>query len=100
MYNTITYFLDDGLKKLLKSCILGLKSKTWAGSLNQDAATTTASSETILKAAHLRAIFKRKMAVGSRKNPLHRLSGSSHLPLQVSLKRYSIVFGSPLPFFF
>ncbi len=40
-----------------------LHKKNRAGSLNQGA--TNASSEAILKAAHLRAIFKRKMAVVS-----------------------------------
>ena len=36
-----------------------------AGSLNQGADTATASSQSILKAAHLLAIFTRKMAVVS-----------------------------------
>ena len=56
-----------------------------AGSLNQGAA--IASSEPILKAAHLIASFKRKMAVVSQKHigNTHRLGGSSHLPILVSL---------------
>ena len=56
-----------------------------AGSLNQGAA--TASTKPILKAAHLIAIFKRKMAVVSWKHleNCHQLVGSSHLALPVSL---------------
>ena len=50
--------------------------RLWAGSLIQGAA--TASREPILKAAHLMAIFKRKMAVVS-------LDGNCHLRLPVSL---------------
>ena len=54
-------------------------------SLNQGAA--TASSEPILKAAHLIAIFKRKMSVVSRKQlgNTHRLGDSIHLLLPLSL---------------
>ncbi len=56
-----------------------------AGSLHQGAA--TASSDPILIAAHLIAVFKRKMAVVSQKHLVNtqRLAGSSHLPLPVSL---------------
>ncbi len=56
-----------------------------AGSLNQGVATTY--SEPILKAAHQIAIFKRKMAVVSRKHlgNTHQLGGSSLLQLPVSL---------------
>ena len=64
-----------------------------AGSLNQGAVTTTASSEPILKDAHLIAIFKRKMAVVSWKHlgNTYRLGSSSPLPLPVSL--YSVSAG-------
>ncbi len=56
-----------------------------ADSSNQSAA--TASNVPILNAAHLIAIFKRKMVVVSRKHlgNIQRLGGSSHLPLSVSL---------------
>ena len=72
-----------------------------SGSLNQGAANATTSSGSILKTAHLLAIFKRKMAVVSRKHleNTHRLGGSSHLPLPVSLLCFSSVYNLLLPFF-
>ncbi len=59
---------------------------TRAGSLNQGAATTTAFSDPILKAAHIIVNFKRKIALVSRKHlgNTHRLGDSSHLPLLAS----------------
>ena len=58
-----------------------------AVSLKQCAATATASSESILKATHVIAIFNGKMAVVSKKylENTDRLGGSSILPLLVSL---------------
>ncbi len=58
-----------------------------AKSLNQGAATATASSEPIMLSAHLTLIFKIKMARVTLKNlgNTHRLGGSSHLPLPLSL---------------
>ena len=53
-----------------------------AGSLNQRAAIATASSEPILKVAYLTGISKRKMVVV---RDTHKVVGSSHLPLPVSL---------------
>ena len=53
-----------------------LKVLTWAGSLNQGAATTIVSGELILKGAHLIAIFKRKKWwVGNTWENIHRLGG-------------------------
>ena len=69
-----------------------MKKDTLAGSFNQGAA--TASSEPILKAAHLIAIFKRKVAVVSLKherNTRDSLAAGECFPC---------VSGSPLPFFF
>ena len=55
----------------------------WVGSLNQGATIATASSEPILKVAHLKPIFIRKLAVVSRKHlgNTHRLGGSIQLLL-------------------
>ncbi len=74
--------LDLSLELYFMRCI---HIKNIAGSVNQAAA--TAFSESIFKAAHPIAIFRRKIAGVSRNNlaSTHRLGGSSHLPQQVIL---------------
>ena len=75
---------------------------SWAGSLNQIATTASVSIEPISKAAHLKAIFKRKMAVVSW-NTGETPNGSVAvvlLPLPVSLSCFSSFSDSPLPFSF